>query len=173
MFSDTAVIRAYLTTQTHLDQMPPSYAKLSFISMMMQLVTAESAWERVFTYAYGASFAPDTSKTVPFIDYPYSVDNGQLILHTAAWNRYERGFGDLANKVEQHKDNLRRLAAIGIDVGRKDEYAWIPRGCEYFSGLLNDAGVPHQLITHDAAHQDQLRSRIEGHMLPFFARVLR
>jgi hypothetical protein len=67
---------------------------------------------------------------------------------------------------------LLKLAAIAIDYGTKDEYAYIPAGCVYLSALLNSVGVRHQLLSFDGGHSDRVRERIEEYMLPFFSKYL-
>jgi hypothetical protein len=58
------------------------------------------------------------------------VGHGEAIEHdSATWSCWEAGFGALPEKIQRYGDNLRRLRAIGIDYGTRDEYTWIPRGC--------------------------------------------
>ena len=36
--------------------------------------------------------------------------------------------------------NMLQLKGLVVDYGRQDEYAWIPKGCEYFGAQLTTLG---------------------------------
>lgn len=46
------------------------------------------------------------------------------------------GFGGIAAETERCRANLLSLAAIGLDYAPNDNYAWIPKGCEYYVQTL-------------------------------------
>jgi S-formylglutathione hydrolase FrmB len=125
-----------------------------------------------FTTAYGLAFAPDPQNPPFYFDYPYSDVNGEPVGDAEVWKRWESGYGGIAGKVVQYKDNLLKLKGIVVDYGTNDEYAWIPQGCVYFDKQLTAAGIPHEMAAHDGNHQSRLMERIVEHALPFFSEKL-
>lgn len=124
-----------------------------------------------FTVAYGLAFAPNPDQA-PYIDYPYTTVNGQLVRDETIWNKWDSGFGGIPDEVKQYKQNLLQLKGITVDYGTFDSYAWIPKGCEYYSAQLTAAGIPHQLLTYEGSHESGVGARISEHMLPFFSELL-
>jgi hypothetical protein len=49
-----------------------------------------------------------------------------------------------------------------------DMYAWIPKGCQYFSKLLTDKNIAHDLLTFQGGHEI-INSVLEEDMYPFFS----
>jgi S-formylglutathione hydrolase FrmB len=125
-----------------------------------------------FTLAYGLAFAPNPEKQPPYLDYPYTQANGKLVRNDAIWKRWEAGFGAIQDKIQQYKANMLQLNGLVIDYGRQDEYAWIPKGCEYFGAQLTAAGILHELRSYDGGHETQLSVRISRYMLPYLSERL-
>ena len=94
------------------------------------------------------------------------------MLDTLVWQRWESGFGDLANKVKQNRESLQKLTALTIEYGATDEATWIPKGCRYLSQLLTKEGIPSQTVAFVGGHQDKLGERLGQFMLPFFSQYL-
>ena len=124
-----------------------------------------------FILGYGLAFAPNPEKP-PYLDYPYSEVNGQLVRDEAIWKKWESGFGGVAEEIQEYKSNFMSLKGIVVDVGSADEYEWIPKGCDYFDEQLTAAGIPHTYYKHDGTHGDRLVERIRDYMLPFFSEIL-
>jgi S-formylglutathione hydrolase len=127
---------------------------------------------QLFSFAYGAAFAPNPKAAAPYFDFPYRSQSGQLVLDENTWQRWQAGLGDWKAKIRENKDNLLQLNGIVIDYGEEDSLTWIPKGCRYVSRLLNAVGIDHTLIGEQRAHADQLTERIVGLMLPFFSERL-
>lgn len=168
MFAERSTIEKYLRRQIDFGQASPCDGRLRFMSFIDNLFKANQESD-VFTYAYGSAFAWDTSRAAPFIAYPYNLANGKLARDSAAWARFESGFGNWTQKLAKYRNNLKKLAAIAIDYGSKDEFAWIPAGCSYLSMLLDSAGVRHELLSFEGGHGDRVRERIERYIFPFFS----
>jgi S-formylglutathione hydrolase len=134
----------------------------------------KSEWDEitVISYAYGAAFSPNPEIHPPYIDYPYYKSGEQILCDSTLLQNYENGFGGLAWKVGQYKENLSNLKGIVIDYGSSDENPWIPRGCEYFSQILNDNAISHDLLSFSGGHDNRVRSRIENSIMPFFSEIL-
>ncbi len=172
MFASQNTINQYLAKEEEFKGMKKDEAKIKFMSFVTHLVIAAKDHDRVFSYAYGAAFSPNPDKMAPFIDYPYYKSDEEVVLDTTIWKNYENGFGGLAEKIERYKDNFLTLKGITIDYGINDNYKWIPEGCEYFSELLKEADIPHNLVKFEGGHGDKVRERIEKYMLPFFSNIL-
>jgi pimeloyl-ACP methyl ester carboxylesterase len=172
MFASQNTIDQYLIKDEEFKEMEEDEAKVMFMSFITHLVIAVKDHDRVFSYAYGAAFSPNPNMKAPFIDYPYYKSDEEVILDTMIWKNYENGFGGLAEKIERYKDNFLTLKGITIDYGINDNYKWIPQGCEYFSELLKEADIPHNLVKFEGGHGDKVRERIEKYMLPFFSNIL-
>jgi enterochelin esterase-like enzyme len=125
-----------------------------------------------FSTAYGLAFAPDPQKPPFYLDYPYSESNGNLVRDDKVWKQWESGFGGIAAKIPQYKDNWLKLKGIVVDYGTNDGNTWIIDGCVYFDKQLTATGIPHEMAVHDGDHQSQLGKRVLEHMLPFFSKLL-
>jgi hypothetical protein len=125
-----------------------------------------------FTLSYGLAFAPDPDRHPPYYDYPYTEANGELVRNDANWERWESGFGGIADEVKQYRDNFLQLKGIVVDYGQYDEYAWIPKGCVYFGEQLTAAGIPVKVEKYNGYHQSGVDTRIRDYMLPFFSGTL-
>lgn len=112
--------------------------------------------------AYGAAFAPDVSAPFPHARIPKfdgSTSDRQIL------EIWEKGYGDLDNKVDDYLLKPEKLSAILIEYGKEDEFPWIPEGCEYFSKVLTEKQIPHQLVCFEGTHD--ISDRI-GIILDFF-----
>ena len=125
-----------------------------------------------FSTAYGLAFAPDPQKPPFYFDYPYSESNGNLVRDDKVWKQWESGFGGIAAKIPQYKDNWLKLKGIVVDYGTKDGNTWIIDGCVYLDEQLTAAGIQHEMAVHDGDHETQLGKRVLEHMLPFFSKLL-
>jgi S-formylglutathione hydrolase len=137
-----------------------------------QQPAAALAMQDYFTTAYGLAFAPEPEKPPFYFEYPYRESDGKLVRDDALWKRWESGYGNLAEKVTQYKDNLLKLKGIVIDYGTNDNNTWIIDGCIYLDKQLTKAGIPHEMAVHDGDHQSQLGKRVLEHMLPFYSKLL-
>ncbi len=160
MFDSPAHIRAFITAMEPIRGLSDS-AALSALDRNAQ------SFEIGFDIAYGMAFAP--SKTPPYFEYPYKLVGNDLVRDDVILAKWDAGFGAVHKEVDEFKTNLSSLKAIGLDCGLNDEYQWIVRGCDYFNGELNAAGISLNYTTHAGMHQDKIRGRILGVMLPFFS----
>lgn len=171
MFKDRRTIRDYLYFESELKTLTRLEATTR-LGIIFDSLLSNQRWDLVFTLAYGAAFAARPSLNAPHIDYPYSVRNDSLVLDSTTWKRWEKGFGDLAEKITQYRSGLGQLRAMAIEYGVDDENPWIPRGCQHFSQLLTRQSIPHQLLPFQGRHQDRLGVRMSQFMLPFFSEHL-
>ncbi|HLE57514.1 MAG TPA: alpha/beta hydrolase-fold protein [Rhodothermia bacterium] len=118
--------------------------------------------------AFGAANAPDLSNPPLYISLPYLLRRDSLILDQRIARRWS--VRPLA-MVREYATNLRRLE-IAFDAGTGDGFRDIPIRANELDELLSSLRISHSFELYEGGHGDQIRSRIEGKMLPFFSRVL-
>ncbi len=74
--------------------------------------------------------------------------------------------------METYRNNLLELEAYTIDYGVYDYFSWIPDGCIFFSQLLTEEDIPHELLSFNGGHSNMVRQRIEEQIFPFFSNIL-
>jgi S-formylglutathione hydrolase FrmB len=113
--------------------------------------------------AQAAAWSPNPKNAPNFFDLP--VVDGQpqpLVIAKFAAN------SPLA-MVDQYVTNLKKYRAIAIEVGLQDTLAASNRQLDQ---LLTDSGIVHTFETYEGDHTNRVPLRIEGSVLPFFARNL-
>lgn len=117
---------------------------------------------------YGATFAPDPtadSLMVPIDpEIPLAEQDPAVV---AAW---ESGYGALTAKVDAYLAGESRLTEVHIAVGSADVYPWIPEGCAYLLGLLDEAGVATSSEVFEGGHG--LDPGFAADYVAFFSRTL-
>jgi S-formylglutathione hydrolase FrmB len=99
---------------------------------------------------YGATFAPDPSTEsymVPIDPVVPLAEQDPTVV--AAW---ESGYGALTTKLDAYLAGEERLTEVHIAVGTTDVYPWIPEGCAYLLGLLEEAGVSASSDVFEGGH---------------------
>jgi S-formylglutathione hydrolase FrmB len=175
MFAPGGMVNATVDKMQTLAAMTREEAHADYVEFIKGLFASGSVPSRewAFSFAYGAAFSPDRRANAPYLLYPYAEGKGgATAVNMSAFANYDAGYGGADRKIKEYRDNLLKLEAIAIDVGLSDGYRWLPDGCKYFSQELNEAGVTNELITFSGGHNNQLRERIEKHMIPFFSNVL-
>jgi len=167
IFRDPVANDAFLAMIEELRGLDGEEAAAAFKTSLARLTG-----DQRFTLAYGMAFAPDVQAGPPYVDFPFERFGAELRRRSAAWARWEAGFGDLAAEVATNRQALSGLRGIGVDFGWAEENAWIPAGCLYFSDLLSDNRIPHRLVSFDGGHANHLAERFHGAMLPFFSETL-
>lgn len=122
-----------------------------------------------FDIGYGMAFAP--SAEYPYLDYPFSIVDGELVRDDAVWALWEGGFGGIEAETIEFADAWGSLEGIHIDCGAADAYRWITEGCVFLDAQLTTAGIDHEYVVHPGDHGNNNRERIVDVMLPFFAEV--
>jgi S-formylglutathione hydrolase len=118
--------------------------------------------------AFGAANAPDITNPPFYISLPYAARHDTLVLDRRIARRWS--VRPLA-MAPDHAASLRRLE-IAFDAGTLDGFKDIPVRANELDELLSALKVRHSFELYEGGHGDQIRSRIEGKMLPFFSRVL-
>ncbi len=97
---------------------------------------------------------------------PFNLESGELI--ATRWKNWQAN--DPINMVKKHRANLKKLRAICIDCGWRDQYH-IQYGSRLLSARLAAAGIRHTYEEFDDDHSD-----IDYRMdlsLPFLYRALK
>lgn len=160
---DLELIETKIAEYADMDEDAARTAYLDYIATL--------TWPKNFTFAYGSTFAGDPSGKAPYIKLPQKAADGTY-QQDDVWDLYESGYGNLLEKIDLYKDNLMALKGFVIDYGTKDEFSWIPEGCEYFSQQLKAHEIPHDLVSYEGFHQSQVYGRIKDEVLPFFIKHL-
>lgn len=128
---------------------------------------AFETWDQMFLAAYGGAFSPNPSKGYPYGESP-KFDNTKA--DNIIREKWENGFGNLKQKIDAYLKLQTPLKAIQIVYGQSDHYQWIPKGCVYFSKLLNEQNIPHELKDYPGGHDLGL---IKNDFVPFYAANLK
>lgn len=114
------------------------------------LKNAMDTWDGQFKECYGAAFSPNVKAASPYANIPKfdnSAEDNKIV------QDWENGFGNLKNKINAYKALNKPLTAIKLNCGKNDSYKWIFAGTQYFSKLLNDAGIKNELKITDCVHE--------------------
>jgi S-formylglutathione hydrolase FrmB len=130
------------------------YAKAGFVTNLL--------------LAFGAANAPDLSNPPLYISLPYVMRRDSLILDQRIARRWSVRPLAMARDFEA---NLRQLE-IAFDAGAGDGFKDIPLRANELDLLLSSLKISHSFELYEGGHGDQIRSRIESKVLPFFSRVL-
>jgi S-formylglutathione hydrolase len=68
--------------------------------------------------------------------------------------------------VDQYVPNLKKIHAIGMDIGSNDEYLTSNR---QFADTLTTFGVTHTFETYEGTHISGIENRLEMKVIPFFS----
>jgi len=119
----------------------------------------------IMNVCMAATYDPDPAAPLGF-RLPFHLDSGERI--EARWRRWLAH--DPVRLVDRYADSLRRLRAIYIDCGWRDQYR-IHYGTRQLSRRLARAGVRHRYEEFDDDHSDvDYRMDVS---LPFLYRALR
>ncbi len=95
-----------------------------------------------------ATYDPDPKAPNGF-RVPFNLESGELI--PGRWKNWRAN--DPVNMVAKHKANLKKLRAIWVDCGWRDQYH-IQYGSRLLSARLADAGIRHRYEEFDDDHSD-------------------
>lgn len=127
----------------------------------MQLWLGDSS----FLTGYARAFSPKEKDSdevygnIPKMD--KSAEDEKII------QDWEKGFGNLDQKLDAYVDLDNPLKAIKIIYGKMDAYDWIPRGCEALAKGMEKRNMKYELSTHDGGH-NLPSDVIDGQIVPFF-----
>lgn len=170
-FCTENVISNFLDVQDTLNALPnDTIAHTEYITWLKNNWYVDPGG-RFWPFPYGSAFSPNPDKRAPYIDFHYyKHENGSILRDEEHWLNWEKGFGDLENKITTYKTNLLSLNGIGIDYDTNDFGVW-KGGAEYFSELLDAENIDHFMYKNTYAHRMSTNERIKDHMTPFFSSI--
>lgn len=163
-----------LALQDAWELQPKPLARLSLTLHLQHLLgsEAESNHLRAFSVAMAAAFSPEPGRRGLPVRLPYRRSRRGLSADPVAIAALKSGLGDWEEKIGRFGGNLRSLQLLALDYGTETSIRWLPLGCEYLSGELASAGIPHRSIPHPGNHEDRFRERMEQFLLPIVSEVL-
>lgn len=162
LFNDQATINSIINTQEKFANLSAKDAHSQYLDYINKLNE-----EQLFMYAYGTTFAADTTVNAPYMKFPYKRVNGIIKTDTTNLNLWFTGYGDLENKIVTYHDSLLKLKGYYIDYGTNDQNTWIPKGCLHYSTLLKKYNIPHYRFSHNGDHINNIKQRIESFLMPY------
>ena len=171
LFNDPSIIKNVAKIKQELSALSPEAAKTKYLDTIMYFKKKKD-WKTMFNFAYASSFAPNTSVNAPWFDYPFSVQDGNLVKDNSVFSKFYAGFGQIEEKVFHYQDSLKKLKGIVVDYGTNDYWKWINDGCIMFNFQLNKYNIPNLLWSNSGGHGNLHKSRTENNYLPYFNNML-
>ena len=114
--------------------------------------------------AMSSAWSPNPNNPPLFLDLPFDRDGKPVDAVLARWT---------ANSpfamLDQYVPNLRRYAAIAMDVGDRDG---LKSDTQKLHDRLLEYGIENSLEIYEGDHTNRLGFRFQDHVLPFFGRHL-
>lgn len=120
-------------------------------------------WLQRATLAAAAAWSPNPAKAPLYLDLPFG-DEAHRADVLARW----AANAPLAF-VDQHVADLKRYAAIGLDVGDEDGLA---ADTATLHAKLASYGIAHDYEVYDGDHVNRVAMRMQEKVVPFFSRHL-
>lgn len=124
----------------------------------------------VATVGWLAAISPDPGNPPFFVDFPFELVRGEIVLDDAEYDRYLDALPVRA--VGDRREALRGLRGLAMDVGLGDQFLHIPRGTLELSHRLGEQRIPHRLDVYAGDHRQEVARRLEEVVLPWLARKL-
>lgn len=121
-------------------------------------------------YICAAALSPNPAAQPLPIDYPFVVRDGRLVPNPPVHARWQAAMP--LTMLDAHLANIRRLRAVGFDVGTSDHFRHIPVTVRALDRELTARGIAHQFEEFAGGHTDRARERLVDHALPFLAKNL-
>jgi enterochelin esterase-like enzyme len=125
--------------------------------------SASLSWGQRAQLATAAAWSPNPKAPPLYLDLPIKDGQPQPDV-LARWSAN----APLA-MLDQYAANLKRYAAIGIDVGDRDG---LKDDAEKLHAGLDRYGIANSFQVYQGDHTSGVAGRVQDHMLPFFSRAL-
>ena len=113
-----------------------------------------------------AAWSPDPDQPPFYFEWPFQIQDNRLVPRQPAYGRWRAN--TILDMLPDHVDDLRRLRAIGFDVGRQDQYRFIPITTRTLARELTRLGVRHRFEEYEGDHASRRGERMVSRVLPFF-----
>jgi S-formylglutathione hydrolase len=121
-------------------------------------------------YICAAALSPNPAAQPLPIDYPFITRDGRLVPNPPVHARWQAAMP--LTMLDAQLANIRRLRAIGFDVGTSDHFRHIPVTVRALDKELTARGITHTFSEFAGGHTDHAQERLVQHALPFLARRL-
>ena len=140
----------------------PAIPGIEAIPSAAEVAKGDFATRAVFASA--AAWSPNPDNPPFFLDLPWVNGERRPIV----------GYKWTANAplamIDQYITNLRKLSAIGMDIGTQDPGLV---AMQELDKVLTSYQIPHKFETYDGTHISRIGERLETKVLPFFSSSLR
>lgn len=139
---------------------PDASAEKTLRALRSPAESASLPWGLRAQLATAAAWSPNSAAPPLFLDLP--IKDGELqpdVLARWAANAP-------LSMLDQYVGNLRRYAAIGIDVGDKDG---LKEDAVKFHGALDRYGIANAFEIYPGDHTSGVAARVQEKMIPFFS----
>lgn len=113
--------------------------------------------------ALASAWSPNPDKAPLFVDLPYDAQGKPDEQVLRRWSA-----NSALAMLDQYVPNLRRYAAIAMDIGNQDRTAEVER----LHARLLEYGIENSLEIYQGTHTNRVGFRFQDHVLPFFGRHL-
>jgi len=137
----------------------------AYATMTSPADSAKLGWAQRAALASAAAWSPNPKNPPLFLDLPIDAAGKPREDVLARW----AANAPLAF-VDQYIGNLKRYAAIAMDVGDKDG---LKTDTEKLHIALNSYGIANSYTLYDGTHTSAVAFRFEDHVVPFFSKNLR
>jgi len=117
-----------------------------------------------------AAWSSESDKPPFYFEWPFQIQGNQLVPRQPAYGRWRAN--TILDMLPDHIGDLRRLRAIGFDVGRQDQYRFIPTTTQTLARELTRLGVAHRFEEYEGDHGSRRGERMVSRVLPFFDHAL-
>ena len=113
------------------------------------------------------AFSPDPDNPPLYVDFPFQLVRGETVLIDAEYDRYLDALP--VRQVDDHREALRGLRGLALDVGLGDQFVHIPTGATDLSQRLGQQRIPHLFDVYDGDHRQLIQQRLETIVFPWIA----
>ena len=154
----------YIMSPGGLDGKPIMPANVETIATIGKVTSLNEAAKLPFNerglLALSSAWSPNPNNPPLFLDLPYDKDGKPIDAVLRRWT---------ANApfalLDQYVANLKRYAAIAMDVGDEDAFNG---GTKQLHQMLLDQGISNSFELYHGTHTSRVAFRFQDHVLPFF-----
>lgn len=117
-----------------------------------------------------SAFRPDPSNPPLFVDFPFDIDRGEMVLDQEEYAEYLNEFP--LHRVDESRQALLALRGLAMDYGNGDQFLHIPTATMQFSHALAELRIPHRFEVYEGDHRNQINQRLEQVILPWVGKLL-
>jgi len=114
--------------------------------------------------SYAQAFSPDVNNTK---DFGNIILKSDIEAKNTVWDNWMNGFSGWNKKLEDYLALKQPLKGVMINYSLGDSYQWIPEGCKYLMGLMDEKKIKYTTETFTGGHIVP-SSGIKDYFVPFF-----